>query len=64
MQRMTEEILLNIPLFKANEDIQNELTVIESIILSLRFEQNIPEEHKRVLSYIISVLKMSERLIY
>lgn len=57
MQRMTEEILLNIPLFKANEDIQNELTVIESIILSLRFEQNIPEEHKRVLSYIISVFE-------
>lgn len=57
MQRMTEEFILNTPLFKANDDIQNELTVIESIILSLRYEQNIPEEHKRVLSYIISVFE-------
>lgn len=57
IQHISEILLLKTPLFEANEDIQNELTVIESIILSLRYEENIPEEHKRVLSYIISVFE-------
>lgn len=51
------DTLLGIPFLKPDKDIQNELCHIESIILSLRYDKNIPIEHQRILDYVIRVFE-------
>jgi len=53
IQQLDAVKLFGIPFPKLDNCIQEELCVIESIILSLRYEKNIPNEHQRVLSYVI-----------
>lgn len=57
IQQLNAVKLLGIPFSKADKGIQEELCVIESIILSLRYDKNIPKEHQRVLSYVISTFE-------
>ena len=57
MQQLSETLILKTPLLEASEDVQKELTVIETIVLSLRNDENAPVEYKRVLNYIVSVFE-------
>ena len=57
IQHLDAVNLCCIPFPKADRYIQKELFVIESIILSLRYDKIIPKEHQRVLSYIIDIFE-------